>query len=266
MGEFSGRLDAEARRVAADADALERVKHRARRRRLNRQVGSGALALAIAGAGFAVAFGAFQGPRGLPRAGPTSSLSPSPSPLNIVVAGSESAQPLVIELMKLLSTEGHDVDAIVSTYPPNSDTTIQFPAWNRMEAQRIREQFLPGAMMDEAASPYHPPPDIRITLGPDYRQLRNDTVQVRVLDAGGGSGATRAAADMLAAAGYDVVEVGELSAEYDVTIVACAPQHDEEGLRILEEFFPKADFRGELPSEDHDVTVYVGPDWAANYD
>jgi hypothetical protein len=93
--------------------------------------------------------------------------------------------------------------------------------------------------------------------------LANGAVQVRVLDAGGGAGATEAAADMLQRAGYDVVEVGGepdlIKAGY---IVACAPQHDEEGIRILEEFFPGAYFRGEVPAEDHDVTVYIGPDYA----
>lgn len=82
-----------------------------------------------------------------------------------------------------------------------------------------------------------------------------------MLDAGGGTGATQAAADMLQEAGYDVVEVGgepvlRIKAG---AIVACAPDHDEEGFQILKRYFPDALFRGELPSEDHDVTVYIGP-------
>jgi hypothetical protein len=57
-----------------------------------------------------------------------------------------------------------------------------------------------------------------------------------------------------------VVEVGEARAVYSQSVVACAPQHDEEGWRILKEFYPRAAFRGEIPSEEHDVTVYVGKD------
>jgi hypothetical protein len=82
-----------------------------------------------------------------------------------------------------------------------------------------------------------------------------------VLDASGRPGVARAAADILAADGYDVVALGKTDSIYETTIVACAPQHDEEGFRILKRYFPEANFRGEIPSEEHDVTVYIGPDF-----
>jgi hypothetical protein len=263
MDDLRRALDDEAQWVSSDPDMLQRVRNRARRRSLIRQVGTGVLALSIAGAGFAVAVGAFRGPSGLPMAGPTSSLSPSPSQLNIVVAGSKEVRPSAMELSELLLSDGYEVMAFV-LIESRPDTTIRFPAWNREEALRIREKYLPGATLEEQASPYHPPPDITITVGADYEELRNGAVQVRVLDAGGGRSATDTAAGQLQGAGYDVVEVGNAPSVYDESIVACAPQHDEAGLRILQQFFPTADFRGEIPSPDHDVTVYVASDWAGS--
>jgi hypothetical protein len=122
-------------------------------------------------------------------------------------------------------------------------------------AREIIRRYLPGLSFTGQGYPGRP---IQVRLAPsDYPAV---TVQVRVLDAGAGRAATVAAAEMLQEAGYDLVEVGEASSLYGRTIVACAPQYDEDGFRILEEFFPDADFRGELPSEDHDVTVYIGPD------
>jgi hypothetical protein len=262
MDELRKALDDEARRVRAEAEVLDQVKARAHRRRMTRQVGSGIAALAIAGAGFAVAFGAFRGPSGVPRAGPTSSLSPSPPPLMILVGGPEQAQSSVQELAHLLISDGYDVNTFFVSEQPTPITSIRFPAWNQEEAARIRDTYLPGASLEQQASPYHPPPDITITVGADYQALRNATVRVRVLDAGGGTAATDRAADLLAAAGYDIVEVGGdpvLRIKAGV-IVACAPQHDEAGRRILEEFFPDALFQGEIPSPDHDVTVYIGPE------
>jgi hypothetical protein len=78
MSEFGDRLDAEARRVAAEPDALASIKNRAHRRRVRRQVGSGVAALAVAGAGFAVAASAFRsGPSFQPRVGPIASSPPA---------------------------------------------------------------------------------------------------------------------------------------------------------------------------------------------
>lgn len=269
MGEFGDRLDAEARRVAAEPDALERVKHRARRRRVARQVGSGAAALAVAGAGFAMALGAFRGnPEGSPLAGPPS----VPTPTN---GSSGTAQGFTLEIkvvdgldrdLQLLREDlvaaGFEVDWInqISDGEPPLQTRIRYGMAAEVTARAIRQRVLPGVPL----TPSDPGTSIVIALGADIHEVRNGAVRVRVLDAGGGRAATDTAAGQLRGAGYDIVEEGKVASIYEQTIVACAPNHDEEGLRILEEFFPDADFRGEVPSENHDVTVYVGPDWAGN--
>jgi hypothetical protein len=267
MGEFKDRLDAEARRVAAEPDALASIKDRARRRRVRRQVGSGVAALAVAGAGFAVAVVAF---RGGPLVGPAVGPSVSPSSQSpqwwrpiVVVEGPAQLQDDINDLSGRLQDDGYNVEwkAFVQGMPVNDHTVIQYKPAYLEDAAAIREDVVPVVMFDAVSWPDNRP-DIEITIGADYRELLNGFVQVRVLDAGGGEGATDAAADMLAAAGYDIVEVGgdsELLIKAGA-IVACAPNHDEEGFRILEEFFPDAHFRGELPSADHDVTVYIGPE------
>jgi hypothetical protein len=78
MDELRQQLDDEARQVEAGPDALAMLKRRAGRRRVTRQVGSRVIALAVAGAGFALAFQAFQGePGGRPLVGPSGSISPT---------------------------------------------------------------------------------------------------------------------------------------------------------------------------------------------
>jgi LytR cell envelope-related transcriptional attenuator len=274
MSEFRDRLDAEARRVAGDPDALGRVKHRARRRRVARQVGSGVAALAVAGAGFAVALGAFRGSFvGEPAAGPNASPSATASPTFAVLSGPERMEPQLREFSDRLATAGYEIEfsLYIAGIPTPDHTVVRYKPSARRLADAVRRDLLPGVDTVARADPQPatgppitPAPDILITLGSDYQELRNGTVQVRVLDAGAGRGATDVAADMLQGAGYDIVEVGEASSLYGRTIVACAPQHDEDGFRILEEYFPEADFLGEIGSPDHDVTVYVGPDWAGN--
>jgi hypothetical protein len=254
MSEFRDQLDAEARRVRAGPDALEQLKVRARRRRIRRQVGSGVAALAVAGAGFAVAVGAFRGPGQTgPAVGP--SASPSPTPVTVVVAAPTSLRMEASDLAERLKEDGYLVELkLLAREEVPSHSLVAYGPDTDEAAREIIRRFLPGLSLTGQGYLGRP---IQIRLAPsDYPAV---TVQVRVLDAGAGRAATVAAAEMLQDAGYDVVEVGDAPATYDETIVACAPQHDEEGFRILEEFFPQADFRGEIPSVDHDVTVYVGP-------
>jgi LytR cell envelope-related transcriptional attenuator len=225
-------------------------------------------ALAIAGAGFAVALGAFRGPAdGKPAAGPTA--SPSATPTFAVISGPERLEPQLRELSDELAAAGYKIEfsLYIGGISTPDHTVVQYKPSARRLANAVRRGLLPGVATVARADPQPPTgppitpaPDILITLGSDYRELANGTVQVRVLDAGAGAGATQEAADMLQKAGYDVVEVGEASSLDGRTIVACAPQHDEEGFRILEQFFPRADFLSEIGSPDHDVTVYVGPE------
>jgi hypothetical protein len=258
MSEFRDQLDAEARRVRAGPDALEQLKVRARRRRIRRQVGSGVAALAVAGAGFAVAVGAFRGPGQTgPAVGP--SASPSPTPVTVVVAAPTSLRMEASDLAERLKEDGYLVELkLLAREEVPSHSLVAYGPDTDEAAREIIRRFLPGLSLTGQGYLGRP---IEIRLAPsDYPAV---TVQVRVLDAGAGRAATVAAAEMLQDAGYDVVEIGgesELLIKAGA-IVACAPNHDDEGLRILEEFFPDADFRGEIPSEDHDVTVYIGPDF-----
>lgn len=262
MDELRKQLDEEARRVAAPEDALGRVKRQVERRRVTRQIGTGALALAVAGAGFGVAYSAFGGgPGGRPLVGPSGSISPQADPMNILVVASSSLEDEGRQLGTRLTKSGYPADvAIIVDGSVPSLTVIRYSIDAREEAEAIRRDFLPGAEV-EIVSWQDNRGDIRITLGADYGKVAAGTIQVRILDAGGGRAATDTAAGQLRGAGYDVVEVGDAPSVYEETIVACAPQHDEAGLRILEQFFPSADFRGEIPSPDHDVTVYVASDW-----
>jgi hypothetical protein len=266
MSEFRDGLDAEARRVRAEPDALERLKARARRRRIRRQVGSGVAALAVAGAGFAFAFNAFRGgPQTGPAVGPTMTPSPHDSPWwrpIVVVAGPARLEHDINSLSRALTDEGYNVEVKVFVHgtPVEEHTILEYKTRYLEEAVAIREEIVPVFMFEAVSWPRNRA-DIQITIGGDYRELANSRVQVRVLDVSGRPGVARAAADLLGADGYDIVEVGEADPIYETTIVACAPNHDEEGLRILKRYFPDADFRGEIPSEDHDVTVYLGPDF-----
>lgn len=264
MDELKQHLDDEARRVEAAPGALEALKRRAGRRRVTRQIGTGTLALAVAAGGFALAWNAFQSrPAGQPLVGPSMSPSPGAAP-NILVAGPGSLQEEAKRLAVWLVLYGYSPDTILCPdCPVPESTTIQYRAEARAEAKSIRREVLPEAALQEVSWPAKRG-DIYITLGMDYGELAIGTVRVRVLDAGGGRAATDTAAGQLRGAGYDVVEVADAPAGYDETVVACAPQHDEAGSRILEEFFPDADFRPELPSPDYDVTIYVGPDWAGD--
>jgi hypothetical protein len=172
-----------------------------------------------------------------------------------------------IALGERLEAAGYDPQvAIEHGVPAPHTTVVRYLEEVKQEALQIRDEFVPGApairgheywdysfVADEGP--------VQIILGTDYRRLANGGVQVRVLDAGGGTGDTEHAATVLEEAGYDVVEVGKAPALYDNTIVACAPSHDEEGFRILKRFLPDAHFTGEVPAEDHDVTVYIGPDY-----
>jgi hypothetical protein len=261
MGEFRDGLDAEAGQVGTKPDALDLVKARAHRRRRRSQVGSGVAALAIAGAGFA--FGAFRGPEGRPLAGP-SSTTPTDVDSRGITIEIKVADQLVrrapTSLARALGDDGYRVEwfQYVSDVDPPPRTTIRYGAGAEAEANEIRRQLLPGVPL--APAPGSGAEVIVISLGVDIDDVRNRSVQVRVLDVSGRPGAARAAADMLAADGYDIVKVGEADPIYDTTIVACAPQHDDDGFRILNRYFPDADFRGEIPSEEHDVTVYIGPD------
>jgi hypothetical protein len=261
MSEFRDGLDAEARRVRAEPDALERMRGRAHRRRVRRQVGSGVAALAVAGAGFAVVFGAFRGPvPSVPQAGPSSSISPTGMVTTVRVVAPAHLEEEASALAAQLLEAGFDANVIVVAEAQGSPfTMLQYAQDAGALAKRIRSEFLTADV--EAIAYAGTEPTIQITLGADYQKQVRGTVRVRVLDAGAGRAGTDTAAAQLRGAGYDVVEVGDAPATYDETIVACAPQHDEEGFRILEDFFPHADFRGELPSDEHDVTVYVGPDF-----
>ncbi|HYZ11747.1 MAG TPA: LytR C-terminal domain-containing protein [Actinomycetota bacterium] len=179
----------------------------------------------------------------------------------VVVAGPEAQEDELRALSLQLSDARYSVDIVLcADCPLREHTVIQYAADARVEAKRITREFLPGIVAESVAWP-DTKPDIQITLGADYRKLANGAVRVRVLDAGGGTGDTEHAATVLEEAGYDVVEVGKAPALYDNTIVACAPSHDEEGFRILKRFLPDAHFTGEVPAEDHDVTVYIGPDY-----
>jgi hypothetical protein len=262
MSEFKEGLDAEAQRVRAEPDALERMRGRARRRRVRRQVGSGVAALAVASAGFAFAFNAFRTGPTEPMVGPASSPSPPRWRPVVVVAGPKQLEDQINDLAERLDDDGYNVEwkEFVGGMSIPHETTLQYKANYHEDAEALRREFLPGVTLEAVAWPDNRP-DIQITVGADYRQLVNGAVQVRVLDVSRRPGVARAAADLLAAGGYDVVEVGKADPIYDTTIVACAPHHDEEGLLILQRYFPDADFRGEIPSEEHDVTVYIGPEF-----
>jgi hypothetical protein len=262
MDDLRKYLDEEARRVETGPDPLEAVKRRAGRRRVTRQVGTGALALAVAGAGLGVAFSAFRGGSGVrPLVGPTNSLSPWP-PSNILVVGPGNLGDAASALASRLDKAGHDVNIVFcADCPVHPSTTIQYRPDAEAEAESIRSEFLPGADLERVTWPANRG-DIHLNLGADYTEPANGTVRVSVLDAGGGRAATDTAAGQLRGAGYDVVEVGDAPSVFDKTVVACAPQHDEAGLRILKQFFPTAEFRGQIPSLDHDVTVYVASDWS----
>jgi hypothetical protein len=85
---------------------------------------------------------------------------------------------------------------------------------------------------------------------------------VQVLDAGGGSSATRDVADVLADLGYDVVAINPSRVDYDVTTVLFTSGNDAEaeGLRARDERFA-ATSPNERLSEGVDLHVVVGPDW-----
>jgi hypothetical protein len=181
----------------------------------------------------------------------------------VVVAGAERLEGQVNDLTRRLVDAGYNVEwkELIGGIAIPEHTSLLYKPEALKQATAIRTEIVPVAMFDAVGWPDNRP-DIEITIGADYRELLNGLVRVRVLDAGGGEGARDAAADMLAAAGYDIVEAGgdsELLIKAGA-IVACAPNHDEEGMRILEEFFPHALFQGELPSAEHDVTVYIGPE------
>lgn len=262
MDELRQHLDDEARRVEAAPDALEALKRRAGRRRVTRQIGTGTLALAVAAGGFALAFAAFRDPpAGRPLVGPSGSISPTSGPTIVTVVGPGELGGEAARLADRLAAPGYNVEWIeqCSDCPVPARTIVRFTPEARGEAESIRRDFLPGAAT-QLISWSDKRPEIEITLGADYDLVSNSAIRVRVLDAGGGRTATDTAAGQLRGFGYNVVEVGDAPAGYDETIVACAPHQDEAGLRILAQFFPGAEFRGEIPSADHDVTVYVGPD------
>jgi LytR cell envelope-related transcriptional attenuator len=258
MDELRQHLDDEAGRITPQEDALERVKRRVGRRRVSRQIGTGVLALAVAAGGFALAVDAFSGPRrGRPMVGPTSTVSPSAT--LVVVAAPESLRSHAQALAARLGEAGYTVEVRpLSPAEVPSHTAVAYAVDLRDQAWGIIRRFLPGVSLTGSGYPdSHPPIEIRLAPS-DYPAV---TVRVRVFNAGGSRTAFDTAAGQLRGAGYDVVEVADAPAGYDETVVACAPQHDEAGSRILEEFFPDAEFRPELPSPDYDVTVYVGPDW-----
>jgi LytR cell envelope-related transcriptional attenuator len=269
MGEFRDELDAEARRVGAEPDALERLKARALRRRIRRQVGSGMAALAVASAGFAFAFTAFRGPGEDPRADrptPVSSASPD-DPWKVV--GVTAPVWLEREAVALTSRIS---DAGYATVPANTVrggfsrtliVVIEQPGGNGpLElARQVRREFIPDAEVRRTGCyGFACGPPIEIFLGADYREAINAGIRVRVLDGSGIVGALAEAVAKLEGAGYDVVETGTAGNPQEHTFFACAPQNDLEAERIRRELFPGAGIQVEIPDEEHDVTLYLGSD------
>jgi LytR cell envelope-related transcriptional attenuator len=267
MDELKRQLDEEARRVQSDPEALEAVRRRAGRRRVTRQIGTGALALAIAGAGFGVAYSAFRGgPAGRPLVGPSGSISPTSELTIVTVVGPGELGGEASALGARLADAGHNVEWIehCSDCPVPEFTILRYKQEAREEAESIRRDFLPGSESQVVTWPANRP-QIEITLGADYRNLTRAAIQVRILDGSLLNGAADAALTILQGEGYEVVAVQDAGTVYDETFISCAPQHDAEADLIREALFPKADIRVELPDEQYDVTVHIGRDFYDDY-
>ena len=266
MDEVRKRLEAEASRIQVSDHALDRVKRRLVRRRVSRQFGTGALALAVAASGFALAWDAFRGgPAGRPLIGP--SMSPSPGRDAIIfVEGPGGLQDQAEDFAARLIEAGHYVEAGI--HCPDCSvpevTTIQYRAEVRAEAEGIQREFLPGAELQAVSWPAKRG-DIYITLGADYAEVAASAIQVRILDGSLLNGAADAALTILQGEGYEVVAVQDAGTVYEETFISCAPQHEAEAELIREEVFPKAEIRVELPDEQHDVTLHIGPDFYDDY-
>jgi hypothetical protein len=266
MDELKRQLDEEARRVQSDPEALEAVRRRAGRRRMTRQVGTGALALAVAGAGFGVAYSAFRGgPAGRPLVGPSGSISPDTGGSNVLVIGPGALQDEASELSSRLVEADHDVDTAHCPDCAVPDSTIlRYTPEARAEAESIRRNFLPGAEA-ELLTWSVKRGQIRITLGADYNKISASAIQVRILDGSLLNGAADAALTILEGEGYEVVAVQDAGTVYEQTFISCAPQHEAEADLIREALFSKAEIRAELPDEQYDVTVHIGPDFYDDY-
>jgi hypothetical protein len=262
MGEFREPFDAEALQVRAEPDALERMKGRARRRRVTRQVGTGAVALAVAAGGFALAVDAFSGPgSGRPMVGPTETVSPGAT--LVVVAAPEPLRSQAQSLAARLAEAGYTVE--VRPLAPDevpSHTAVAYAVDLRDQAWDIIRRFLPGVSLTGSGYPGSRPP-IEIRLAPsDYPAV---TVRVRLLDGSGLEGASDAAATILNDAGYALVELGDAGNQYPETFITCGPEDEAAAQRVRETLFPKAEIRPQLPADDHDVTVHIGRDFYDDY-
>jgi hypothetical protein len=262
MDDLRNRLDDEARQVRARDDSLDRLRRRAGRRRVTRQVGTGTLALALAAGGFALAFDAFSGPRNArPLVGPTPSMSPSASP--VVVAAPDPLQSEAQALAARMTEAGYTVEVRpLSPEEVPSHTAVAYAVDLRDQAWEIIRRFLPGVSLTGSGYPGSRPP-IEIRLAPsDYPAV---TVRVRLLDGSGLEGASDAAATILNDAGYALMELREAANEYSETFITCGPEDEAAAQRVRETLFPKAEIRPQLPADDHDVTVHIGRDFYDDY-
>jgi hypothetical protein len=263
MDELRKQLDDEARRVEAKPDALETMRRRAGRRRVTRQVGSGVAALAIAGGGFALAFSAFRGgPTGVPLVGPS---SPTASAIVVGVEAPPSLQAEAIDLSQKLMDAGYAVER--SELPEGggpSHTIVGYSVGADEEARAIIRRFLPRVSATGTSYP-GTVPQVEIRIGPDYQEIVNDGVRVRILDGAGLEGAAMAAATILEGEGYNVIEVRQAGASYNHTFISCPSENEAQAERIRQDLFSKAEIRGAIPDEDHDVTVHIGRDFYDDY-
>jgi hypothetical protein len=262
MDELRRALDNEARGVGADPGALQAIRRRAARRRVTRQVGTGAVALAVAVGGFALALSAFSGPgSGRPMVGPTATVSPGAT--LVVVAAPEPLRSQAQSLAARLAEAGYTVE--MRPLAPDevpSHTAVAYAVDLRDQAWDIIRRFLPGVSLTGSGHPGSRPP-IEIRLAPsDYPAV---TVRVRLLDGSGLEGASDAAATILNDSGYALVELGDAGNQYSETFITCGPEDEAAGQRVRETLFPKAEIRPQLPADDHDVTVHIGRDFYDDY-
>lgn len=269
MDELRQHLDDEARRVEEAPGALEAVKRRTGRRRVTRQIGTGTLALAVAAGGFALAWNAFQGgPVGRPLVGPSNSMSPSPGGgLNVLVIGPGGLGDEADEVSARMGQEGYDVEATIHCVdcPVPDSTTIEYRPEVQAEAESIRDEFLPGAELQEISTP----PNrgrIHVSLGADYDEISSVVIRVLIVDGSGLPGAADAAATILEGEGYEVVDVTDARlVHYDETFITCASRFERVAERFRDVLFPKAEIRPAIPQKEHDITLYVGGDFYDDY-
>lgn len=175
MSDLHDELDREARRVRGDTADLARVHRRAERLRNRRRVTTAIVALAVGGAGLAVSYAAFSGPRAdRPAAGPTQSATPSDDKPSFRIDNHTGVKSLPYKVGfvvgHMFDTSGFSEESV----PIRETTGIRFRDEGEEGAHILEQQLLPGAPVREGVPPgldVEQPQggaDVVLILGSDY--------------------------------------------------------------------------------------------------